>query len=394
MGILFSLVLAAVTIENRALTPEQGTERAVIDIRNQSHVRIRKVVIDGRRQSRERPLPIAQNGAPFIDYYPMNGIAIDQSHDVVIEDVTLRNIPNLAIVVARSSRVIIRRVTVEDSGSRDHRGRNNSTGGILIEEGTATFEIRDCRLRRIRGNAIWTHSYSESPRNRDGLIAANEIDTVARDAIQIGHSTGVRVENNVIRNVGYPPELVDVENQGHPVGIDTAGNVDAAHYTGNRMFEVNGKCFDLDGFHDGSITRNTCVNAKPPEAYPNGNIAVLFNDSHPDSVSRNVILENNLFDGIAYGGLFIYGSGHRIRANRFLNLNTKRYQGEPGYLRSAIFVANGLVRPNPPRDIVLERNVFSGHAIAANCLVWAPDAAGKEAPGAVTLKDNRCEDVR
>jgi hypothetical protein len=390
MGILFSLVLAAVTIENRTLTADTATSRAIIDIRNQTQVRIRNVVIDGGRAARERPMPIPVNGTPFIDFYGMNGIAIDRSTDVIIEDVTLRNIPHLAIIVARSSNVILRRITVEDSGSRDARGRNNTTGGILLEEGTSRFEVRDCRLLRVSGNAIWTHSYSESPRNQDGLITGNEIDTTARDAIQIGHATRIRVTGNVMRNVGYPAALVDVENQGHPVGIDTAGNVDESEYAGNRMFEVNGKCLDLDGFHDGIISRNLCINAGPPSAYPNGNIAVLFNDSHPESISRNIRLANNVFDGIAYGGLFLYGSGHLIQGNSFLNLNTKRYAGDPAYLRAAVYVANGLVRPNPPRGIVLKDNVFTGHHIGRNCVVPAPDARGAAAKG-IQLRNNRCE---
>ena len=44
------------------------------------------------------------------------------------------------------------------------------------------------------GNGIWTHSISASPRNRDGLIAGNRFEELARDAIQVGHATNVRVE--------------------------------------------------------------------------------------------------------------------------------------------------------------------------------------------------------
>ncbi len=365
----------ALTIENQTLAATATTGRAIVDIRNETGVRIRKLVIDGGRSRFEKPLPIAENGAPFIDYYSRNGIAIDQSRDVLIEDVVLRNIPNLAIVVARSSNVRILRVTVEDSGSRDSRGRNNSTGGILIEEGTTHFEIRECRLVRVRGNAIWTHSYSDSPRNRDGVIVNNEIDTVARDGIQIGHSTRVRVEDNVIRNVGYPAELVDVENEGHPAAIDTAGNVDATSYNRNRLFEVNGKCFDLDGFHDGEILCNLCINTKDPAAYPNANLAILFNDSHPASVSRNIRIEKNVFDGMIYGGVFVYGSGHRILENQFLNLNRKTYDGGPDYLRSGIYVAPGLLRPNPARDVVVRGNTFQGYKMQSRCIIYASDSA-------------------
>jgi hypothetical protein len=385
MGIVLTLALA-LTIENQTLTLDAATGRAVIDVRGESQVRIRNVVIEGARDQFERRLPIAENGAPFIDYYPRNGISIDRSTDVVIEDVILRNIPNLAIVVARSSNVRILRVTVEDSGSRDARGRNNTTGGILIEEGTSDFEIRDCRLTRIRGNAIWTHSYSESPRVRDGLIVNNEIDTAGRDGIQVGHATRIRVEDNVIRNIGYPTEIVDVENHGYPAAIDTAGVVDKSSYNRNRIFEVNGKCFDLDGFQDSEMLCNLCINTKPPEAYPNANLAIVFNDSHPDSASRNIRIEQNIFDGMIYGGAFVYGSGHRITRNRFLNLNRMGYDGGPDYLRSGIFVAGGVLRPNPPSDVVIRDNTFQGHKMKQRCVLFAPDAPRS----GVRFESNEC----
>ena len=53
------------------------------------------------------------------------------------------------------------------------------------------------------------------------------------------------------RRIGWPYEAVDVENAGTPVAIDTAGNVSNSRYENNRFDEINGKCFDLDGFHDG-----------------------------------------------------------------------------------------------------------------------------------------------
>ena len=346
----------AVVIENRSVTADSKTGHAVIDIRGEKQVRIRNVIIDGKRDQFEKRWPVAENGAPFIDYYPLNGIAIDGSEDVLIENVTLRNVVNLAIVVARSKNVVIRNVTVEDSGSLDAKGKNNTTGGILLEEGVTHFEVRGCRLRRIRGNAIWTHSYTVSPRNRDGVIADNEIDTAGRDGIQVGHAMNVRVEKNTIRNVGYPVEIAE----GEPVGIDTAGNVEATIYRDNRLFEINGKCFDLDGFHDGTVAGNRCVNAQPVAAYPLGNFGIVFNDSHPDSVSRNIFVHDNVIDGTKYGAMFVIGSGHTITNNQFLRLNLAR--STDGLLGASIFFANGVLRPNPPRAVVVNDNTITGQA--------------------------------
>lgn len=353
MSILLTLALA-VTIENQTFRADDNPNaRAVLHIQNERQVTIRNVVIDGRRDALHRPFPIAENGAPFIDYYPLNGIAIDRSQNVLIENVTLRNVTNLAIVVARSANVRILKVTVEDSGSLDHKGLNNTTGGILIEEGTVNFEVRDCRLIRVRGNGIWTHSYTVSPRNRDGVIANNEIDTAARDAIQVGHATNVKVFDNVMRNIGYPAEIVDAE----PVGIDTAGDVDKSEYRANRMFEINGKCFDLDGFRDGELTRNLCINSKPVATYPHGNFGVVFNDSHPDSKAQNIIIRDNVFDGMKYGALFVIGPGHVIENNLFLNLNQSG--SKDPLLSSSIAFADGVLRSNPPK-VTVRGNLFTG----------------------------------
>ena len=47
--------------------------------------------------------------------------------------------------------------------------------------------------------------------------------------------------------------------------IDTAGNVDRSIYTRQSVFdEINGKCIDLDGFHDGEV-RGTCAQSWAPE---------------------------------------------------------------------------------------------------------------------------------
>ncbi len=353
MSILLTLALA-VTIENQTFRANDNPNaKAVLHIQNERQVTIRNVVIDGRRDAFHRTFPIAENGAPFIDYYPLNGIAIDRSQNVLIENVTLRNVTNLAIVVARSSNVRILNVTVEDSGSLDQKGLNNTTGGILLEEGVTNFEVGDCRLTRVRGNGIWTHSYTVSPRNKDGVIANNEIDTAARDAIQVGHATNVKVTDNIMRNVGYPSEIVDAE----PVGIDTAGDVDQTHYRGNRMYEINGKCFDLDGFRDGELTRNLCINSKPVAEYPHGNFGVVFNDSHPDSKSQNIIIRDNVFDGMKFGALFVIGPGHVIENNLFLNLN--RSGSKDQLLGASIAFANGVLRPNPPAGLI-RGNTFTG----------------------------------
>ena len=204
---------------------------------------------------------------------------------------------------------------MEDSGSLNARRRNNLSGGVLIEEGSTRFEVRDSVFRHIAGNALWTHSLFTSPRLADGVFAGNRFDTIGRDAIQVGHATRVRVEDNTGALIGFPVDLIDAENGGTPVAIDTAGNVDASLYARNKFEEVNGKCIDLDGFHDGAVRGNECVNRKRPEDYPFGHFGMVMNNTHPDAHSQNIEISGNTMDGMKYGGLFLMGSGHRVTGN-------------------------------------------------------------------------------
>ena len=167
---------------------------------------------------------------------------------------------------------------MHDSGSRDAAGRNNTTGGILLEEGTTDFRVTSCDFRNVRGNGVWTHSLYTSPRNARGLFADNSFDTIGRDALQVGHAFDVRVEGNTGARIGYPPDIVDAT----PVAIDTAGNVERSSFTRATVFDdINGKCIDLDGFHDGEVSRNVCCTLV--RGY-----GIVMNNTNPDMQSRNI----------------------------------------------------------------------------------------------------------
>ena len=212
-------------------------------------------------------------------------------------------------------------VAIGDSGSRNALGRNNATGGILLEEGTADFRVIDCELRNIRGNGIWTHSLYTSPRNADGQIRGNRFDTIGRDAIQVGHAANVRVEENLGVRVGFPADAVDMEARAIPVAIDTAGNISQSAYVGNRFEEINGKCIDLDGFHHGEVRANHCVNRQAAEAYAYGNYGIVMNNSNPDMQSEHIAIVENEIDGTLFGGIFVIGSGHTVTRNRLRRIN-------------------------------------------------------------------------
>jgi hypothetical protein len=376
------------TFHGRAILVGDGVKR----------IRLHGFTVEGNRGAQTLEMAPPENY--FRVWYPNNGLLFDRVEGLDITNVQFRNVTNFPILVSRSSSIKISKVTVDDSGSRNTQGRNNLSGGILLEEGSSDFEVRDSTFRRIAGNALWTHSLRISPRLQDGVFAGNHFDTIGRDAIQVGHATRVRVEDNTGTAIGYPVELVDVEHGGIPVGIDTAGNVDASVYARNHFEEVNGSCIDLDGFHDGSVRDNTCIDLKRQEDYPFGHFGFVMNNTDPGTHSQNIEIVGNTVDGMKYGGLYLMGSGHTITGNRFLHLNTagcnesaaKVYciykQDEPQMLESGIYFSHGLGRVEETRGNVIRDNVISGHKMKTRCIAFGPNVN----PKVNTLQGNTCSD--
>jgi hypothetical protein len=327
---------------------------------------IHDLIFDGHRDSSEVRQGLPPWNQPFIAFTHGNGIVIDGRHNVTIRNVTFRNIAGFAILVARSQHITIDHVRVENSGSRDAKGHNNTTGGILIEEGTTDFQIVNSEFRNIRGNGVWTHSLYTSPRNSLGLIQGNRFDTIGRDAIQVGHATGIQVRDNSGQHIGYPADIVDAE----PVAVDTAGNVDRSLYQSNRFEGINGKCIDLDGFHDGEVRDNICKNIT--------GYGIVMNNTNPDMQSSNIRVEGNTIDGAGFGGIFVIGGPNIITGNRLLNLN-RRHEGDP-LLNTGIYIGDKAERPAPARGNVIERNTVTG---ATTCV------GGSIANNAVQVNDCR-----
>jgi hypothetical protein len=352
--------------------------RALIVVRG-NHVVLRDFTVDGNREKLESRLGLPAYNVPFARFTPNNGVLAEGVSQLAIQKVHFREIAGFAVLVSGSRQVAIDGVDVADSGSRNPAGRNNTTGGILLEEGTSDFHVSRCELRNIRGNGVWTHSLYTSARNARGAFKENRFDTIGRDALQVGHATEVRVEGNTGRRIGYPEEMVDAQ----PVGIDTAGNVDRSIYARNQFSVINGKCIDLDGFHDGEVSHNVCQDV--------GGFGVVMNNTNPDMQSRNVRIEGNLLDGVKYGGVFVIGENNLIRGNRLLNLNTARCgcyytAGEPDMFRSGVYLGKGAERPAPARGNRVEENEITGYEMGRRCIGSAPtiDSAWN------TLRRNWC----
>ena len=371
--------------------------RAVLSCSHCRRITIRNLSIDGNLAQLENPLPLPPSGQTFADFFTNNGLLFTDSDGITVENVTLRNIAGFAVLASRVHQVTIRHADVTDSGSHTAKGHNNTTGGILIEEGSSDFEISHCTLRAIRGNGIWTHS--RATRNANGVIADNTLVEIGRDAIQVGHATNVRVTGNHGSKIGFPASEIDVEALATPVGIDTAGNVDRSVYEGNHFEEINGKCIDLDGFHDGAVRTNACVNHGRAEEYSWGHFGIVMNNSNPDMESRNIVIEGNEISGTKFGGIFVIGTGHTVRGNRLSRINLAHcpediarfgcaWPAQPGVLESGIYLGSRAQRPAPARGNVVERNIVKGWRMRAHCIGFAPgvSAAGN------TIRDNECSD--
>lgn len=382
----------------RAADRFQG--RAILRCERATRVRFLNFAIDGNRNALERPGHLPGSSTPFADFTVGNGILAVTVAALHVSSVTLANVAGFAILASRSRDVSIDRVRVVDSGSRTPRGRNNATGGILLEEGTRNFAVTHCDLRNVRGNGIWTHSLATAPRNEDGLIASNHLEQIGRDAIQVGHGARVRVEGNTGTEIGYPLEDVDMEHLATPVAIDTAGDTSHSEYAGNQFSEVNGKCLDLDGFHDGVVRGNVCVNRFGPEHYPFGNLGIVFNNSDPAMTSQGIELVDNTLDGTLFSGIFVIGQHHHIAHNCLRRINLTHCGGktanfgcnyapdQPDLLRSGIYLASHGAHPAPARANVIEDNEISGFGMFANCITAAPGVV----LAANTISRNTCKD--
>lgn len=393
------IVGASTGLRTTLIPGERFHGRALLVLDQAKNIRLREFDLHGNREAALRTLEMAPPENYFRMWYPDNGILADRVDGLEITSVGISHITNFPILVSRSSNIKIQKIDVADSGSKNAMGRNNLSGGILIEEGSSHFEVRDSNFSNIAGNALWTHSLRITPRLDDGVFANNRIDTVGRDGIQVGAATRVRVTGNKILNVGFPVDLVDIEHAGTPAAIDTAGNVDASVYEDNHLSEINGKCFDLDGFHDGAVRDNTCVNLKPASSYAFGHFGIVMNNTDPGMRAQNVQITGNTFDGMKFGGLFLIGSGHLVEGNKFLHLDTAGCnesgpscvykKDEPEMLESGIYLGRAAEHPADTRGNTILNNTITGHRMKRHCIQAAPGVDLKSQ----VIQANTCTDV-
>lgn len=368
---------------------------------NVANIRLAGFEIAGSRQglTSDRYLPAANQ--TFAGYYDANGLLFTESHGIRIRDISLHDVKSFPVLINHCMDVSIEGVSIKDSGTLNAQGHSNTTGGILLEEGTSGLSVRRCRIHDICGNGIWTHSNYHSPRNQDGLIEANEIEGTPRDAIQVGHALRMRVLNNRGARIGFPPGQVDTAALATPVAIDSAGDVANSAYSGNRFTDVDGQCIDLDGFHDGEVTDNSCINRGPLTQYPFLHAGIVFGNSFPEMQPGRVEVSRNTIEGFGYGGIFLIGEKNRVAGNQFIDINRNHCTGkpgpaqcnyapdEPGMLRSGIYLAGHAARPARTTGNIIEGNTVTGFGARDWCIAAGPGVS----LAANEIRGNKCSDT-
>jgi hypothetical protein len=372
--------------------------RAAIVGTGVTSVRVSGFRIAGARSTLASNQYLPPSDVAFADFYTKNGVLFTNSRGITIRNISFDRITAFPILISHCSDVEIQGVTIEDSGTLNAQGHSNTTGGILLEQGTTHFRVKDCRIDRICGNGIWTHANYGTPRNQDGVIEGNRIRGTPRDAIQAGHVERIQILGNSGGSIGVPAEQADLPGGATPVALDTAGDVSDSVYAGNDFEDVNGQCIDLDGFHAGQVLDNSCVNRGPAEKYPLSHVGIIFNNANPQMQAGNVLVRGNLIQGFGYGGVYLIGENQQIIGNRFIDVNRNHCTGdmhiarcnyapgEPGMLRSGIYLASHGERPAQTRGNVIRDNFITGFGMDRWCVQAAPGVS----LAANTIEHNSC----
>jgi hypothetical protein len=375
------------------------TLQALFVCRECKRVTFRNFTVEGSAEDRAQP-----NEGPPLDvelrnYFGGSGIAIEGGEKVSVRNVKFHELSGFAVISAFSRGTTIDGITVTNGGTRNGRGANTGAGGVAIVEGDDSFQVRNSTFRNILGNGVWVQSGSRAQRPQNGVIEGNRFESISRNAIQLSRAFRVTVQNNSAKSIGFPVNTVS-SDAGPPAGVGSDGKVDASVIRGNRIEDINGRCFSLDGYHDGEVSGNTCINHGKAEDYPLGDLGLVLNNSSTDMRSQLVVIQGNHFEGLNLGGISIIGAGHKVIANELINLNRAGCttssgssiclpnRDEPRAALSGIFLGLRGTRPDPVVEATIERNRISGKGMVANCVV----AASKVHPEASIIRNNICSE--
>ena len=303
--------------------------RALIVVPAGKNIAIRDLLLDGNREAFTQPVASAPSGAMLSRVIANNGIVAEGVTGLEIAQVKATQIAGFPILVNGGHNVHIHDIEITDSGSLDANGRNNGSGGVVLEEGVTDFEILHALIGKVRGNGIWIRSADNTIAAR-GRIADSEFAILARAAIEINHASAVTIENNTGHMFGFPGEETVTTGTVLPAAIVTTGAADHVAIRNNQFEQIAGRCFSLDGFNDGEVTGNQCS-------------ATLFN------------------------ALLIRGMANHITGNHFTDLNNA-HRDQPESLRAGVFVAAGA------SGNTIDSNEISGYGMAQHCIGGSAEA--------------------
>ena len=315
--------------------------RALLVIPHGTNVKVFGLALDGNREAVGRLSGPPPAGTQFSRFVANNGILAEGVKGLEISDIQATYIAGFVVLVNGGSQVRIHDVEVTESGGLNAQRRNNGAGGILLEESVTDFEIRRCLFGKVRGNGIWLTSDASSAPVSKGRVAENEFSILSGSAVVLRNTSGVDVEENTIKMIGFPSEEADTTDSLLPAGVAVRGRSSHLGVRNNHFEQIAGRCMVFSGLTDSEIAANECKD-------------ILFN------------------------AVVLAGSGNRISANHFLDVN-KSKKTEPDNLHAGVYLPAGA------KDNTIEANEITGPGISQRCVV-GPGVAANRSTG------NECSD--
>ena len=380
---------------------KKGTElRGFFICRECKKVTFRDFSIEGDPDARGRPAEMPPADTNLREYFTGNGIIIEGGQGVTVRQMKFRELSGFAVLTAFDKDTTVEKSEFTDSGTRNSKGHNTGAGGLAFTDGSTGFHVTGNTFKRLFGNGVWVHSIARADRSQNGIIEGNHFENISRDTVLLSRAYKMVIRKNTGRLIGFPTDTVNSDLR-PPAAIGTEGKVDGSTIDGNSYEQVNGRCFDLDGFHDGTIANNSCVNRGAAADYPNGGYGLVLDNGSPEMHSQQVNIHDNTIDGMRWGGIFLIGSGHRVVHNRLLRLNLQGCTAatrdadcmpnvdDPLLARSGIYMGLRGLRPDPVEGALVEGNEITGLGMGSGgCVAYAPQVK----PTDSTVRGNTCHE--
>jgi len=308
--------------------------RALIVFPAGKNIKLHDLTLNGNRDAVARMIGFPPAGTQYSHFMPNNGILAESVTGLEISQILASRIGGFTVLVNAGRNIRIHDLQTTDSGGFTQQRLNNGTGGILIEEGSADFEISNCFFGKMRGNGISLHSVGK------GRVFENEFEVASRNAIELAQANDVLIENNHAIQVGYPVEEVDVQGTVLPSAIFVEGASARDTIRNNEFEQISGRCMSLGNLADSEVSGNKCSET-------------------------------------LFGGIVLSGSRNKIQGNHLVRLNLSK-KNQTGAMSAGVFLDEAA------RDNAVDNNEISGVGMSRRC-VEAPADSNK-------IAKNDCSD--